>query len=117
MVHQDHPEPCCCHNLAEPTLTWLSLVQGLWQSPTVPALELVSGEHDTDSPWERWSDPAPAHVRDLLWMGNEPGHCPGSWSWGRSSVLAKSLGQRHCALPAPVLLLLQQLGTLRQGMG
>lgn len=66
------PEPCCCHNPAEPTVTWLPLVQGLWQSPAVPALEQVSGEHDADTSWERWPDPTPAHVRDLLQLGNEP---------------------------------------------
>lgn len=37
------PEPCCCRNPAEPTVTWLPLVQGLRQSPAVPAVEQVSG--------------------------------------------------------------------------
>lgn len=113
------PEPCCCRNPAEPTVTWHPLVQGLRQSPAVPALwgEQVSGEYDTDIPWERWPNSFPAHVRDLLQLQNEPGHGPGGRSWGRSSVLAKSLGQRHHALPAPVLLLLWAAGDNETGHG
>lgn len=109
--------PSCCRNPAEPTATWLPLVQGLWQSPAVPALEQVSGENDTDTPWERWPNPAPAHVRDLLRLGNEPGRCPGSRNRGRSSVRQNPWGRGTVLCPHQCCSCSGQLGTLRKCMG